>query len=89
MDDDDALAEALPQFPADVLPVGPAQACRAGTHGRSNAPISRAEDRLELWLGTEKERYPLVRHPAPRLDVTTATCPSCGAFPGSGTSCSA
>ena len=65
-EDGDELAEALSQrFPSDVLPVGPVPGVKVlGRNGTfKKARLERKDGRIELWLGTEKERYPLVSFP--------------------------
>jgi hypothetical protein len=65
-EDGDELADALVQhFPNDVLPVGPVAGLRVlGRNGTfKHAQLKRKGNRIELWLGTEKERYPLVSFP--------------------------
>jgi hypothetical protein len=66
-DDDDGLINALTDtFPTDTLPVGPTPGVKVlGRNGTfKGARLTREENRIELWLGTEKERYPLVSFPA-------------------------
>jgi hypothetical protein len=66
-DPDDALGDALAtQFPSDTLPVGPTPGVKVlGRNGTfKQARLTRKEHRIELWLGTAKERYPLVSFPA-------------------------
>jgi hypothetical protein len=49
----------------DVLMVGPVPGVKVlGRNGTfRNARLTRNENRIELWLGTEKERFPLVTFP--------------------------
>jgi hypothetical protein len=62
----DELVDALDQaFPPLALTVGPVPGVkvlgRNGTH--KHARLERKGDHIELWLGTAKERYPLVTFP--------------------------
>jgi hypothetical protein len=66
-DDNDELVDALvQQFPNDGLTVGMIPGVKVlGRNGTfKHAQLKRNGDRIELWLGTEKEQFPLVSFPA-------------------------
>jgi hypothetical protein len=63
----DGLLDALEaQFP-EGLPLGPVPGVKVlghnGTHKHARLERKSNPERIELWLGTEKERYPLVSFP--------------------------
>jgi hypothetical protein len=64
--EDDAALDALTQaFPQETLSVGPVPGTKVlGRNGTfKKAHLTRTGDRIELWLGTPQERYPLVSIP--------------------------
>ena len=90
-EDSDELGEALVQhFPTDVLAVGAVPGVKVlGRNGTfKRAALKREGDRIELWLGTEKERYPLVSFKSP-LAPADDDCASCGRLAGSNPDCAA
>lgn len=66
---EDEEGEALAQrFPNDGLPVGPVPGVKVLGHNGTfkRARLERKDNRIELWLGTPKERYPMVSFPPPK-----------------------
>lgn len=64
--EDEELDALVKHFPSDTLPVGPVPGVKVlGRNGTfKGARLTRKDHRIELWLGTKKERFPLVVFPA-------------------------